>query len=256
MSTSTLLDAARSYLVGGFSVIPLEARGKKPALDWKVYQQRRPTESELVRWFYRSERNLGLVTGRISGGLTVIDFDDERGWNDWIAEDFDRWLFPTVTTGKGKHVYVKTEVPSGNRRYVSRNIDLRGEGGYVVAPPSVHPSGHDYIWSMANWWKIPTFRSIEDLGFEHPLAPSQPTPAKTVAGMPKEIYSFVMHGTWPGNRDRKAYYAAMRCRECGLGWEQAVSLVAEGLSKSHPDRDPQQWAREKVRNAYGSQQQA
>ena len=135
MSAHTLLDDARSYLAGGFSLIPLEARGKKPALDWKVYQERRPTEGELVRWFYRTDRNLGIVAGRISGGLTVIDFDTHEGWEEWIREDFDRWLIPTVTTGKGHHVYVRTEIASGNRRFHDRQIDIRGEGGYVVAPP-------------------------------------------------------------------------------------------------------------------------
>lgn len=254
MSTSTLLDAARSYLGGGFSVIPLEARGKKPALEWRTFQSRKPAESELVKWFYRSERNLGIVCGGISGGLTVIDFDRESAWEAWIEEDTTRWLIPTVTTSHGKHVYIKTEVPCGNRRFHDRGIDLRGEGGYVVAPPSVHPDGTTYIWSMANWYKIPKFTSINDLGFPSVQIiepPSREGVAVLPGGMPREIISFVKHGTQPGNRDRKAYFSAMRCAEHNVPRAQAVEFIAAGLSRSNPDRDPRQWAEEKVRNAYG-----
>lgn len=253
MSTSTFLDAARSYLGAGFSLIPLEARGKKPALEWRAFQSRKPTEAELVQWFYRAERNIGLVCGGVSGGITVIDFDSVPAWEAWIEEDTTRWLIPTVTTSHGKHVYIRTEVPCGNRRFHDRRVDLRGEGGYVVAPPSVHPDGTTYIWSMANWWKIPKFGDISELGFPSVQAIESPKreALNMLGGIPKEIVSFVYKGTYPGNRDRKAYYAAMRCAESGVPYSAAVSLVASGLSKSNPDRDPQQWAEEKVRSAYG-----
>lgn len=253
MSPSTFLDAARSYLGGGFSLIPLEARGKKPAMDWRAFQTRRPLETELVQWFYRAERNIGLVCGGISGGLTVIDFDRESAWEAWIEDDTTRWLIPTVTTSHGKHVYIKTEIPCGNRRFHDRGIDLRGEGGYVVAPPSIHPDGKTYLWSMANWWKIPTFHSIEELGFPavRIIEPPAKEDKQMFAGIPKEIVSFVYKGTYEGNRDRKAYYAAKRCAEYGVPRAAAVSLVASGLKHSNPDRDPEQWAEEKVRSAYG-----
>lgn len=253
MPTPTFLDVARSYLAGGFSVIPLEARGKKPALDWKEYQSRRPSESELVHWFYRANRNIGLVCGRVSGGLAVIDFDRAGQWEEWIDEDTTRWLIPTVTTSHGKHVYVRVEVPCGNRRYVDRGIDLRGEGGYVVAPPSIHPDGTTYVWSMANWYRIPRFKSMDDLGFPSVqiIEPPRREGVRTLpGGIPREIASFVARGTFPGNRDRKAFYAANRCRDYGVPRETAIELVAAGLSKSNPDRDPRQWAEEKVRNAY------
>lgn len=253
MSPHTLLDVARGYLAGGFSVIPLAARGKKPALDWKEYQRRKPTDAELVKWFYRAERNLGIVTGGISGGLTVVDFDTVSGWENWLAEDWSRWLIPTVTTSHGKHVYVKTKIPCGNRRFHDRDVDLRGEGGYVVAPPSVHPDGTTYIWSMANWYRLPEFSSINDLGFQSVAVVSDPTERLSTVDMtPREILSFVLHGTYEGNRDRKAYYAAMRCRESNLPRERAIELVTAGLSRSNPDRDPRKWAEEKVRSAYGN----
>jgi len=254
MPTSTLLDAARGYLVGGFSLIPLEARGKKPAMDWRTYQSRRPTESEIVRWFYRSDRNVGIVCGRISGGLAVIDFDSEPAWEAWIEEDTTRWLIPTVKTSHGRHVYIKTTTIPGNRRFHERGIDIRGEGGYVVAPPSTHPDGSIYHWSMANWYSIPLYASINDLGFPSVQIidpPSRETPAQLPGGMPREIISFVKYGTQPGNRDRKAYFSAMRCAEHNVPRAQAVEFIAAGLSRSNPDRDPRQWAEEKVRNAYG-----
>lgn len=134
----------------GWSCIPL--RGKKPALEsWKEFQARRPTLGEVAAWFgqaTKQQHNVGIVTGRVSG-LAVIDCDS--------ASDMAYWLdnFPAsplmVQTGTGGlHIYYQLPdgVAVGNRiRVFDRKIDVRGEGGYVVAPPSRHPNGNLYCWT-------------------------------------------------------------------------------------------------------------
>lgn len=143
----TLLEYARYYVSKGFSVIPLMPRDKKPAVSWTDYQNRKPTEEELVEWFSSGEKNIGIVTGKISG-IVVIDLDSDEAQNFAKSNHFPPT--PNVITRKGYHLYYAYPQKTGVRNFQKRdglpNIDLRGDGGYVVAPPSVHPDGHIYQW--------------------------------------------------------------------------------------------------------------
>lgn len=141
-----LLEEAMRYTQSGFSVIPLLARDKKPSLaTWKPFQERIATESELTNWFgSESQLNLGIVTGKVSG-LTVIDCDSVAAVN--LATKLGIPTCPTVRTAKGFHFYfLDAGVSNFQKRDDLPGIDLRGEGGYVVAPPSVHPTGIVYSW--------------------------------------------------------------------------------------------------------------
>lgn len=268
---TTHLAAAAQYRASGLSVIPLEARGKRPAYSilprdsitdrpkWDEYQRRLPTEDELERWFAKTDYNVGIVCGRVSGGLVVVDFDSIESFDWWCDQDYSRWLIPTVQTAHGRHVYVRVSgVVNGNHRNQARKIDLRGEGGYVVAPPSTHETGHVYHWIMGTWAMMPTVKSLDEIGLPEatflrttlPVA-KFPSARQHADGMPLSISSFVARGTFAGNRDRKAYWSACECREAGVSAEQAAEWIAWGLEKSNPDRDPREWAAEKVRSAYG-----
>jgi hypothetical protein len=146
------LDAARACLARGWSVIPIAARGKRPVARWQDYQARLPEPAEIARWFGEgSEANLGIVTGRVSA-LVVLDIDPAHGGGDSLSAWEARHgpMAPTVeceTGGGGRHLYFRH--PGGevrNRVGLAPGIDLRGDGGLVVAPPSVHPSGRRYRW--------------------------------------------------------------------------------------------------------------
>ena len=69
----TTLQYAQYYLSLGFSVIPIKANGKTPALaSWKEFQSRRPTEEEIVKWFSNGAKyNIGIVTGKYRGWLLL-----------------------------------------------------------------------------------------------------------------------------------------------------------------------------------------
>ncbi len=143
----SLLDEALKYVGMGFSVIPLKAREKVPAVpSWEEYQKRIPTEAELHEWFGNgTERNIAVVCGKVSGNLMVIDFDDLTAvpYVTNTAEIIKKTM--AVKTGKGIHIYERCSQPVSGIKLPNLHIDVKGEGGYVVAPPSLHPSGVAYM---------------------------------------------------------------------------------------------------------------
>lgn len=150
---STITAAALDASERGWSVIPLRPRDKRPLLAWEEYQRRRAGADEIRGWFARwPDANLGVVTGSTSG-VVVLDVDAGHGGSESIArlESEHEPLPPTiavVTGGGGRHVYF---APGGaalhNRAGIAPGLDFRGEGGYVVVPPSIHPSGNRYVWA-------------------------------------------------------------------------------------------------------------
>ena len=147
-----MLDAARRYARLGWSVIPIQPRGKRPLVPWVEFQQRIAPVEQIDAWYRRwPDANVGIVTGRISG-LVVVDIDPAHGGNDSleaIAREHGplREGLEAATGGGGRHFYFSHPgVPVPNRVGLYPGIDVRGDGGCVVAPPSVHPSGGRYRW--------------------------------------------------------------------------------------------------------------
>jgi P4 family phage/plasmid primase-like protien len=151
-------DHAKRYLEMGLSVIPLRPRDKKPNLSqWEQYQTRRATEKEIESWFKDTDNNVGIVCGKVSGNLVVVDFDDERAFRYCFSQG-DGLAEKTLCarTSKGVHVYLRLEettkkttlrATSGTgKAKPSLPVDIQGEGGYVVAPPSIHPTGKGYAF--------------------------------------------------------------------------------------------------------------
>lgn len=143
--------AARAYAARGWSPIPIEPRGKRPLVPWLEFQQRIAEGGEIAAWFARRpDANVGIVTGRVSG-IVVVDVDARHGGLDSLRE-LERAhgaLPPTVeatTGGGGRHLYFGVDAALHNRVGLRPGIDLRAEGGCVVAPPSIHPSGRRYAW--------------------------------------------------------------------------------------------------------------
>jgi hypothetical protein len=128
------------YLRFGFSVIPLH--GKKARIKWEEYQKRGPEEVLVREWFGESSLNVAIVTGRASG-LLVLDIDGPEGNETLASKDLLLPLTLTAKTGKGTHFYFRYPDDREIRNFPRKlpGLDLRGEGGYVVAPPSLHESG-------------------------------------------------------------------------------------------------------------------
>jgi hypothetical protein len=149
------MKAALDYARLGWSVIPIEPRGKRPLVRWQVYQHRHPDATEVAEWFRRwSDANIAVVTGVVSG-LVVLDLDPPHG-GDASLQELERKHGPIVETveartgGGGRHLYFAHPGEMlHNRVGLAPGVDLRGDGGYVVAPPSVHASGEPYRWERS-----------------------------------------------------------------------------------------------------------
>jgi putative DNA primase/helicase len=139
----TLPDGWRVPFDLGFSVFPIEPRGKRPLGLWKAYQSARPSLETVRQWASR-QSNIGIVTGAVSG-LIVLDLDSAAAMQEAEAKGLPDTI--SASTGKGLHVYFRH--PGGiigNRAGIFPGADIRGDGGYVVAPGSVHASGTEYRW--------------------------------------------------------------------------------------------------------------
>lgn len=127
----------------GFSVFPVQRGDKKPLGKWKSYQTE-PAGLATVRQWAKSDTNIGIATGAVSG-LLVLDLDSDDAVKEAEALGIPDTI--TVRTGKGVHVYFQHPGGTiGNRAGIRPGVDIRGDGGYVVAPGSLHPSGSTYEW--------------------------------------------------------------------------------------------------------------
>jgi hypothetical protein len=154
-SSGLLTKAALDYRRLGWSVIPIAPRGKQPLVRWEIYQHRHPHATEVSDWFRQwPDANLAIITGVVSG-LVVLDVDPRHGGDAGLHELEQRHgpIAETVevrTGGGGRHLYFHHpgEILH-NRVGLAPGVDLRGDGGYVVAPPSIHASGEPYRWERS-----------------------------------------------------------------------------------------------------------
>jgi len=143
---NAVLEMARYYRRAGLSVIPLRSRDKVAAVPWAEYQRRLPTEEDLTRWWADgSHNNVGIVCGGVSGGLVVLDFDNALNLRNFLDANpnLERDTV-IVTTARGGHVWLQTPEPLRPFRVEEFGLDVKAEGSYAAAPPSVHPSGKPY----------------------------------------------------------------------------------------------------------------
>lgn len=138
-----MLNEALHYLTLGMSVIPLKSHSKEPLINWKEFQSRKASESEILAWYAQwPEMNTGVVTGNVSG-IAIIDLDGPEGLRE--AQRLGLQSPLVSLTGNGKQLWFRAnDALIANSVRSFPGIDIRGEGGYVCAPPSIHPNGRRY----------------------------------------------------------------------------------------------------------------
>lgn len=139
----------------GFSVLPIELGSKKSTVVWSQYQLERMPD-EIIKREFTGRTELAIICGGASHGLEVIDFDTFGGrcehfgewWNTLKEngyEDLTKKLVVAKTPSGGYHVYYRCpDHIEGNKKLASKKktegygciIETRGNGGYVLAPPS------------------------------------------------------------------------------------------------------------------------
>lgn len=159
MNGKLFIQHAMAYLEAGISVIPLKSKEKIPPdnFKWAEFQNRLATQEEVEAWAFRwKELNLGIVTGMVSN-LVVIDIDGQEGMKSSEEVEIPKDT-ASAMTGKGYHIFCR--YPDGlvikNAVGIHDHIDIRGDGGYVVAAPSLHASGSEYTWLNDNIRELAT----------------------------------------------------------------------------------------------------
>lgn len=158
MDYPSMYYAAVDYIKRGLAVFPLEPKGKRPLTRNGCYDATKDAAQIKAWWQKWPDANIGIATGSRSGNIAVIDLDidEDRGIDGYHElEDWKRknGQFPetwTAITGRGGyHLYYKVNEEVKNRAKIIDGVDVRGEGGYVVAPPSIHSNGRRYEWENA-----------------------------------------------------------------------------------------------------------
>jgi hypothetical protein len=202
-----LIDHALAYAQAGWMVFPLASRQKIPLAGSSGFKDATTDSDRIQRWWSeRPDANIGLATGKPSG-VWVIDVDQKNG-KDGAASlkafaapytDVPQRTKRVRTPTGGTHLYVKYDAadPIRSRADVLTGIDIRGDGGYVVLPPSTIDLG-EYVWA-------PDAAAIE-------VAPA----TSWFAALPKHTGELRVH---QGHGD-----AVKRDRSRRLRWDMALAI--------------------------------
>lgn len=149
MLAQKLRDSALAYVQRGWHVFPCKYKSKVPATPNGF----KDASLDLAAWENNQEFNIGIATGKVSK-LVVVDIDPKHNgpasWEafckKWEITPEELNTYRVVTGSLGSHLYFLypegLDVPS--RIGVLEGVDIKAEGGYVIAPPSVHENGRDY----------------------------------------------------------------------------------------------------------------
>jgi len=245
-----MLNVARQYLDFGFSVIPLAPNSKRPALDsWAEFQQRRPNLDEIQTWWGNGQQNgIAIVCGQVSG-IVVLDIDDPDKFGvalNAVGETLPDT--PIVRTRKGWHVYFRypaNRIVRRHERLSDWGCELRGDGCYVVAPPTVI-DGHRYHWAKRNGklmalgqvpladcpeWLLDAFGiPFADQPERHELKTEQsPQPSQqTLTPEQRNAIKAVLLPHWTeGQRHELALGLAGLLAKSGIAQDEALALLRE-----------------------------
>ena len=214
----------------GLSVIPLRERSKLPALpEWKIFQHTPPTEACVRDWVEKGLFvNTGIVLGQVSR-LVVVESDSPEAER-WCSDHLPDTPMKT-RSARGVHRYYR--LPGGEQDNIpipallkvdGLSIEVKREGQYVVAPGSVHPSGH--IYAEVQPWPS----SLEAVP-EFPLASFGASTSTPVRSEPIALPAHLLEG----QRNEALFREGCRLRR--LGWEEAeiaASLLVLNSARCRP----------------------
>lgn len=147
-----MLRTALALAQRKLAVFPCRPRDKRPATANGLKDA--TTDPEAITAWWRSEPsyNIAIATGTVSN-IFAIDIDGVDAEGELRRLEADSGALPATVeaiTARGRHVYFTmpdTDVRNSAGK-IAPGIDVRGTGGYVLAPPSLHPTGRRYAWSV------------------------------------------------------------------------------------------------------------
>ena len=224
------LAAARAYAARGWPVFP--TRGKVPTTPRGCLDATRDPAELAQLWGSSPTYGVALATGRPSG-VWVLDVDGREGADALRALVEAHGELPRTVTartgGGGWHLFFRLGARDvrNSAGKVAPKVDVRGTGGYVVLPPSPHPSGRSYRWMEG--------RGPEELALADPpswlLALVAPIPAHT--GPPPSLRHLASFRA-PGERDRVV--SALDALTAALAYDEWIR-VGMALHEHDPGPD-------------------
>lgn len=144
---------AHQYASCGLAVLPLKP--DKTPYTLHGLKDASKDDSTISNWWKQwPAANIGIATGQVSGGICVIDQDEKKGEHG--IETFEKWIddnmqyvddtWESKTASGGRHTFFRSNIPVANRVGWLPGVDVRGDGGYVVVPPSILSDGSRYEW--------------------------------------------------------------------------------------------------------------
>jgi hypothetical protein len=228
----SLKEYIKWYIAQGFNIIPVKYGAKEPLIKWKPYQIRHISQQEIEQYFFsRPYINVAVVCGKTSGNLVIIDFD---------KPEVCKKVFPNieketlvVRSSKGFHVYFRTDHTINSFRIRELAIDFQGQGTYVLAPPSLHPSGKNYEFisqrPVAHW--------PGDFKTEFLDVLEQKYKGKFSRKLEEVNITKLLAGVEKGFRDEAAIRIASWYRRKGLPAEKVLEKLIEWNRKNGPPLD-------------------
>jgi len=142
-----LLASALDFAAKGWPVFPCAVRGKKPLTPNGLKDATTALAQVRAWWAQTPSANIGVATGPV----VVVDIDGAAGENSLAALVATHGELPPTLesrTGKGRHIWFAANGVRirNSASQLGEGIDVRGDGGYAIAPPSVHESGRRYEW--------------------------------------------------------------------------------------------------------------
>ena len=147
---STVQELAKEYVDSGWSVLPVRPEEKRPYMtNWLQYTKTRAPKAMVEGWFTNlSGAGVGVVTGRISN-MVVLDVESTCPYP--IEDLLKRYPTQMIAKSGGGGWHLFYQYPTSQSRVSNRvrifdGADLRADGGFIVLPPTMHPSGNQYQW--------------------------------------------------------------------------------------------------------------
>ncbi|MEM1552827.1 MAG: phage/plasmid primase, P4 family [Candidatus Bathyarchaeia archaeon] len=243
------LDVVKQFYDAGFTPLPLKPNAKEPAMpSWGDWQTRRPLwdeiEASFVDAFNRfGDTNIGLLCGKLHGNLVVLDIDDPNRFREFVKQkELILPRTPIVKTRKGFHLYFRYPDGIEIRRFNRINefgAELRGDGHYVVAPPSV-VDGKVYQFLQRNGRTYDLSLSLADIPvtlldelMKTNSVRTQPVqlPSTNGSHLTPEVVTavkvlLVPHWTEGNRHDLSLYLAGWLAKE-GYAYDEVEGLILE-----------------------------
>lgn len=232
-------EIALQYIMQGLSVLPLLPRDKKPAIKGGLSNATREVNIIIPWYAAHPEHNIGIACGAKSRNLIALDLDvsDTKDGTAVLADFEEKYAelphTAAVKTGSGgvHYLYLANEHVQSSVNAIL-GVDIRAEGSYIVAPPSIHPNGNTYEWIHPLSELAEANQAVYDF-IKHVQPKNQGDKSENRFKLPDQIKE--------GERDNTLFKYACQLQEFGATDDEIAQKINEAnlqkCSEPLPDSD-------------------